>query len=52
MPYEILKVNDNQFNIAGKNISVSAERDPKNLKWSEKDIDIVLECTGLFASKD
>ena len=52
MPYDISKVNDNQFNIAGKNISVSAERDPKNLKWSEKDIDIVLECTGIFASKE
>ena len=52
MPYEISKINDNKFNIAGKNITVSAERDPKNLKWSEKGIDIVMECTGIFASKE
>jgi glyceraldehyde 3-phosphate dehydrogenase len=28
------------------------ERDPKNLPWAKLGIDLVLECTGLFASSD
>ena len=52
MPFEISKINDNEFSIAGKKINVSAERDPKNLKWSEKKIDVVMECTGIFATKE
>ena len=31
-------------------IKVTAERDPKALPWG--DVDIALECTGFFASKD
>ena len=31
-------------------IRVTAERDPANLPWS--DVDIALECTGIFASKE
>jgi len=52
MPFEIFKISDSEFSIAGKKITVSAERDPKNLKWSEKNIDIVMECTGIFATKE
>jgi len=52
LPFEILKINDNEFSIAGKKITVSAERDPQNLKWSEKNIDVVMECTGIFATKE
>lgn len=33
-------------------IRVSAERDPSKLPWGELGIDVVLECTGLFASRD
>lgn len=33
-------------------IKVTAERDPKNLPWKELNVDIVLECTGIFASKE
>ena len=52
MPYEILKINDKEFSIAGKKITVSAERDPQNIKWFEKNIDVVMECTGIFATKE
>lgn len=31
-------------------IKVTAERDPKALPWG--DVDVALECTGIFASKD
>jgi glyceraldehyde 3-phosphate dehydrogenase len=33
-------------------IKVFAERDPANLPWADLDVDIALECTGLFTSKE
>jgi glyceraldehyde 3-phosphate dehydrogenase len=36
--------------VNGKKIRVSAERDPKNLKWNEVDADIVADCTGIFTT--
>ncbi len=33
-------------------VLVTAERDPAKLPWKELDIDIALECTGFFASKE
>ncbi len=35
-----------------KRIRVYSESDPENLPWKELDIDVVLECTGFFTSKD
>ena len=37
--------------IDGNKIRVYKEADPAKLPWKELDIDIVLECTGFFASK-
>jgi len=34
-----------------RKIKMLSIRDPKNLPWKELDIDVVLECTGLFANK-
>jgi len=34
--------------VDGKEIRVTAEKDPANLPWKEMGIDIVLECTGNF----
>lgn len=33
-------------------VKVFAERQPGNLPWKELDIDVVMECTGLFASRE
>ena len=38
--------------IAGKKIPVYAQRDPADLPWAEKKVEIVLECTGLFRTKE
>jgi len=35
-----------------KRIKVYQEKDPSNLPWKELNIDLVLECTGLFTKKD
>ncbi|MDR2877088.1 MAG: type I glyceraldehyde-3-phosphate dehydrogenase [Chromatiales bacterium] len=44
---------DGSFMIVnGDRIRVVAERDPSKLPWGELGIDVVMECTGLFTSKD
>ena len=43
-------VEGDNINVGRGPIRVTAERDPKALPWS--DVDIALECTGIFTSKD
>ena len=38
--------------VNGKEIKIYAERDPKNLPWKEDKIDVVVESTGFFCSKE
>lgn len=38
--------------VNGDHIKVFAERDPAKLPWGELGVDVVLECTGFFASKE
>ena len=40
------------ISVNGVKIAVSAERDPAKLPWKQHGVDIALECTGLFASKE
>lgn len=39
---------DESITVDGHRIVVTAERDPKNLKWGELNVDIVVESTGFF----
>jgi len=43
---------DGGISIGDKVIASSAERDPTKLPWADKDIDVVLECTGVFRKRD
>ncbi len=43
---------DDSLIINGKSIKAMAERDPEKLPWAELGIDLVLECTGFFRSKE
>ena len=38
--------------VNGDRIKVFAERDPARLPWASLGVDVVLECTGLFTSKE
>ena len=38
--------------VNNEKIRIYKEADPKNLPWKELGVDIVLECTGFFTSKD
>ena len=50
-PYEVTSSEDS-MTIAGNEIKMFSERDPSQLPWNELNVDVVLECTGIFASKD
>ncbi|HEV8247774.1 MAG TPA: type I glyceraldehyde-3-phosphate dehydrogenase [Polyangiaceae bacterium] len=39
------------LSVGGKDIAVTALKDPKELPWKSQGVDIVLECTGLFTDK-
>ena len=43
---------DSAISVDGKDITVSALRDPKELPWGEKKVDVVLECTGIFTKRE
>ncbi len=43
---------DSSITVDGKRITILSEKDPENLPWKELGIDIVLECTGFFCSKE
>lgn len=45
-----VEVKDGHLVVDGKTIRVTAERDPKNLKWDEAGADVVAECTGIFTT--
>ena len=49
---EISKISNEQFSVEGNKISVTSERNPIDLKWKDKKVDIILECTGVFTSKE
>jgi len=38
--------------VDGKKVKVLAERDPAKLPWDKLGVDIVMECTGIFTSKE
>ncbi|KMK51372.1 glyceraldehyde-3-phosphate dehydrogenase [[Actinobacillus] muris] len=43
-----VEVKDGKLVVNGKEIRVTSERDPANLKWDEIGVDIAVEATGLF----
>jgi len=50
-PFKVGVAEDNLI-VDGDRIKVCAERDPAKLPWKALGVDVVLECTGLFTSKD
>ena len=47
-----VSVDGDQLVVGGDRIKVCAERDPSKLPWGQLGVDIVLECTGLFTTKE
>ncbi len=49
---ECVKVVDQSLDAGRGPIKVLAERDPTKLPWGDLGVDIVFECTGIFADKE
>src|SRR5210317_1650487 len=45
-------VDDGDLIVNGDRVKVFAERDPAKLPWAELGVDVVMECTGFFRSKE
>jgi glyceraldehyde 3-phosphate dehydrogenase len=43
---------DKGITVGGKDIAITAIKDPKELPWKSQGVDVVLECTGLFTDKE
>jgi glyceraldehyde 3-phosphate dehydrogenase len=47
-----VEATDDALIVNGKSIGAYSERNPEALPWSELGVDLVLECTGLFVTKE
>ena len=47
-----VEVNEGSFTVNGNEVKVLANRNPEELPWGELGVDIVLECTGFFTTKE
>ena len=43
---------EDSITVDGKTIKIYAEKDAINLPWGKLDVDVVLECTGFYTSKE
>ena len=43
---------EDSITVDGKTIKIYAEKDAKDLPWGEIGVDVVLECTGFYTSKE
>ncbi len=49
---DTVSADESSITVDGKNIKIYAEKDAKDLPWGELDVDVVLECTGFYTSKE
>lgn len=47
-----IQIKEGAFVVNGKEIKTFANADPAQLPWGELGVDVVLECTGFFTSKE
>ena len=47
-----VSVDDGDLIVNGDRIKVFAERDPSKLPWAELGVEVVMECTGFFRSRE
>ena len=47
-----VEVKEDALVVNGKEVKIFAERDPANLPWKDLGVDVVMECTGIFRSRE
>ena len=48
----VVKLDNNTLNVAGDNIALICEPELTQLPWQAFDIDVVLDCTGVYGSRE
>ncbi|MBQ9848615.1 MAG: aldehyde dehydrogenase, partial [Clostridia bacterium] len=51
-PLHTVSYTDDSIIVDGKEIKIYAEKDAANCPWKALDVDVVLECTGFYTSKE
>ena len=51
LPMDV-ELKDGYIIVGNQKVKCISERDPANLPWKELDIDVVMECTGIFTAAD
>jgi len=49
---EIKKISETQISIHDKIVNYFSEKNPKDLPWKDLGVDLVMECTGIFKTKE
>ena len=49
---DTVSAGEDSITVDGKTIKIYAEKDAKDLPWGEIGVDVVLECTGFYTSKE
>ncbi len=47
-----VEASENSITVNGNKISYTSVKDPATLPWKDLDVDLVLECTGVFTDKE
>ncbi|MFE1747499.1 type I glyceraldehyde-3-phosphate dehydrogenase [Coleofasciculus sp. H7-2] len=47
-----ISYDDNSITVNGKTIKCTSDRNPENLPWKDWEIDLIIESTGVFTSKE
>ncbi|WP_432665661.1 type I glyceraldehyde-3-phosphate dehydrogenase [Wukongibacter baidiensis] len=47
-----IEAKEGAISVDGKDIKIYAQKDPEDLPWGEHDVDVVIECTGFFRTKE
>uniref|UniRef100_A0A832H260 Glyceraldehyde-3-phosphate dehydrogenase n=1 Tax=Oscillatoriales cyanobacterium SpSt-402 TaxID=2282168 RepID=A0A832H260_9CYAN len=47
-----ISADDNSITVNGKTVKCTSDRNPENLPWKEWEIDLIIESTGVFTSKE
>jgi len=51
-PFSVSTKGNDTLVVDGKEVKVVQERNPEDLPWGDMDIDIVMECTGIFTKRE
>ena len=49
---DTVSAGEDSITVKGKTIKIYAEKDAADLPWGKLDVDVVLECTGFYTSKE